>query len=306
MMNTEMSIKKQGNASGKFKLACQQIVAGGTAGFVEVSLMQPLDLIKTRFQIQSIHTEQYSSIGDCIKKIYQNEGILSFYKGILPPILADVPKRATKFFTFEQYKQLFSFGAPSPTALSFTLAGLASGVTEGFLINPFEVVKVRLQAENQVFSKQISAWSMAKVIVHENGFGLSGLNKGLTSTLFRHGIFNMIYFSFYHNIKGYMKPYQDKKLEFLRKFMIGLTGGSIASCINIPFDVAKSRIQGPQPTAGHIKYKTCLRTIHTVYVEEGVKALYKGLLPKMLRLGPGGAIMLLVNEHVLDWLQNNT
>jgi hypothetical protein len=28
-----------------------------------------------------------------------------FYKGILPPILAETPKRATKFFTFEQYKQ---------------------------------------------------------------------------------------------------------------------------------------------------------------------------------------------------------
>lgn len=40
---------------------------------------------------------------------------LSFYKGILPPILAETPKRATKFFTFEQYKRVFLFGAPSPT-----------------------------------------------------------------------------------------------------------------------------------------------------------------------------------------------
>ncbi|XP_071963832.1 mitochondrial 2-oxodicarboxylate carrier-like [Antedon mediterranea] len=305
-MSTGTLNKPTYRPSSKFKGACQQIVAGGTAGFVEVSLMQPLDLIKTRFQIQSIHTEQYSSIVDCVKKIYQTEGVLSFYKGILPPILADIPKRATKFFTFEQYKQLFSFGAPSPTAISFTLAGLAAGVTEGFLTNPFEVVKVRLQAENQAFSKQISAWSMAKVIVHENGFGLSGLNKGLTSTLCRHGVFNMILFGFYHTIKVYSKPYQDKKLEFLRKFMIGLTGGSIASCSNIPFDVAKSRIQGPQPTAGHIKYKTCIRTIHTIYVEEGIKALYKGLTPKIMRLGPGGAIMLLVYEYALDWLQKNT
>ena len=40
---------------------------------------------------------------------------LSFYKGILPPILAETPKRATKFFTFEQYKRVFLFGAPSAT-----------------------------------------------------------------------------------------------------------------------------------------------------------------------------------------------
>lgn len=40
----------------------------------------------------------------------------AIYKGILPPILAETPKRATKFFTFEQYKNLFSFGSATPTA----------------------------------------------------------------------------------------------------------------------------------------------------------------------------------------------
>ena len=38
----------------------------------------------------------------------------SFYKGILPPILVETPKRATKFFTFEQYKRAFSFGGTAP------------------------------------------------------------------------------------------------------------------------------------------------------------------------------------------------
>jgi hypothetical protein len=32
-------------------------------------------------------------------------------------------------------------------------------------------------------------------------------------------------------------------------------------------------------------------------------ALYKGLAPKVLRLGPGGAIMLIVYENVYEYLQ---
>ena len=36
--------------------------------------------------------------------------------------------------------------------------------------------------------------------------------------------------------------------------------------------------------------------------EEGWRALYKGLVPKIMRLGPGGAIMLLVYENVLEYL----
>lgn len=37
--------------------------------------------------------------------------------------------------------------------------------------------------------------------------------------------------------------------------------------------------------------------------EEGARALYKGLLPKVMRLGPGGAIMLLVYEYAYEALQ---
>lgn len=64
-------------------------------------------------------------------------------------------------------------------------------------------------------------------------------------------------------------PCQDPTLEFLRKFTIGLVSGTISSCVNIPFDVAKSRIQGPQPVAGQIKYRTCFQTMALVYREEG-------------------------------------
>jgi len=62
---------------------------------------------------------------------------------------------------------------------------------------------------------------------------------------------------------------QDDLWEFLRKVSIGFVSGTLASCINIPFDVAKSRIQGPQPAPGQIKYQGTFRSIGIVYKEEG-------------------------------------
>ncbi|CAE1295815.1 SLC25A21 [Acanthosepion pharaonis] len=233
------------------------------------SLMHPLDLIKTRFQIQrgAEDPTRYTSLYDCFKKISKSEGLLGFYKGILPPILAETPKRATKFFTFERYKNLFSIGQ--------------------HLSQPV----------------QQSTISTAREILKKDGFGNKGLNKGLTSTLGRHGVFNMIYFSFYHNIKNILPEKEDKTVDFLQRFTIGFLSGVIGSCTNIPFDVAKSRIQGPQPEAGVIKYKTCFQTIKLIYKEEGYLALYKGLVPKVLRLGPGAAIMMIVYENVFQWLK---
>ncbi|XP_067680255.1 mitochondrial 2-oxodicarboxylate carrier-like [Haliotis asinina] len=287
-------------------LMTMQFAAGGCAGFVEVSIMHPLDLIKTRIQIQGglDDVQRYNSIADCVKKMYRNEGALSFYKGILPPLMAETPKRAVKFFTFERYKNVFSYGNYLSQPVVLTLSGLCSGLTEAVVINPFEVVKVKLQAERNSLPKS-STFATAREILAKDGFGLKGLNKGLSATLGRHGVFNMVYFSFYHNIKAIVPEMNDPKHDLARRFVIGLCAGILASCVNIPYDVAKSRIQGPQPVPGQIKYRTCNATIRTVYREEGFLALYKGLLPKVLRLGPGGAIMLLVYEAAFTWMQKN-
>ena len=58
-------------------------------------------------------------------------------------------------------------------------------------------------------------------------------------------------------------------MDVMRRLGIGLCSGVLGSVINIPFDVAKSRIQGPQPVPGQIKYRTCFATIGMVYREEG-------------------------------------
>ncbi|XP_046711092.1 mitochondrial 2-oxodicarboxylate carrier isoform X3 [Silurus meridionalis] len=268
--------------------------------------MHPLDVVKTRFQIQRGVSDpnSYKGLGDSFRTIFYKEGVYGFYKGILPPILAETPKRAVKFFTFEQYKNLLSYTTLSQ-GLALSVAGLGSGLTEALVVNPFEVVKVNLQANRDSFKVQPSTFTQARMIINSDGFGLRGLNKGLTSTLGRHGVFNMIYFGFYFNVKNALPASQDPHLEFMRKFAIGLLSGTISSCVNIPFDVAKSRIQGPQPVPGEIKYRSCFQTMALVYREEGYLALYKGLIPKIMRLGPGGAVMLLVYEYVSDWLHRN-
>lgn len=54
-----------------------------------------------------------------------------------------------------------------------------------------------------------------------------------------------------------------------KRLLIGFTAGSLASAVNIPWDVAKSRIQGPQPDSSTIKYKATAQTIRLVAKEEG-------------------------------------
>lgn len=60
--------------------------------------------------------------------------------------------------------------------------------------------------------QQPSTFAQAQMIINSDGFGLRGLNKGLTSTLGRHGIFNMIYFGFYFNVKNLLPASQVKNV----------------------------------------------------------------------------------------------
>ncbi|CAK5052960.1 unnamed protein product [Meloidogyne enterolobii] len=287
----------------------RQLVAGGTAGMIEVCLMHPLDLVKTRLQIGGGH---YKGLLDCCRQIIRKEGPLGFYKGILPPILAETPKRATKFATFDQYKSLLEalqeFQIPSYARLS--LAGLMSGITEAFVICPFEAVKVRLQSEMNVsLTQQKSAVTMAKEIIKTNGLGTNGLYLGLGATLWRHGVWNLFYFGLYHNLKTLIisTPTQQSSSQtnssgsVLLKLGLGFISGSIASIANIPFDVAKS----PQPKGKSRTYITTWQTISLIKREEGIAALYRGLLPKVMRLGPGGGIMLVVYETVYEFLSKH-
>ena len=57
--------------------------------------------------------------------------------------------------------------------------------------------------------------------------------------------------------------------------------------------MVKSRIQNTTRQAGVVlKYNWTYGALAVVYREEGFRALYKGFAPKVLRLGPGGGVLL--------------
>ena len=113
-----------------------------------------------------------------------------------------------------------------------------------------------------VFIQSPSTWVHARTIIKEDGLGLTGLFRGLGATLWRHGLWNTVYFGFYHNLKPIVLHSEVKVIcicvvyilllhlyYFLQnpsvasRLFLGFLAGSLASIANIPFDVAKSRIQ---------------------------------------------------------------
>ena len=53
-------------------------------------------MVKTRVQLQTgkgAGVDGYNGMVDCFRKIIKNEGARTLYRGIVPPILMEAPKR---------------------------------------------------------------------------------------------------------------------------------------------------------------------------------------------------------------------
>ncbi|XP_037937459.1 mitochondrial 2-oxodicarboxylate carrier-like [Teleopsis dalmanni] len=224
---------------------------------------------------------------------------MAFYKGILPPMMVEIPKRAVKFMFFEQSIRFFLFGQEKPMPISYILAGVCSGIGEGTVINPFEVVKVQQQAARGKMADSEGAMAVAKRIIAQNGFGLKGISRGYFATVWREIFFNIVYFGVYRSILDVLPVYPEKPKELFKKFICGFSCAILGCLFNTPFDMAKSTLQGP---LGMVKYFTIWGTFKSAYADDGLKGVYRGLGPRLLRIGPGGAIMLLVYDQVYGFL----
>lgn len=86
----------------------------------------------------------------------------------------------------------------------------------------------------------------------------------------------------------------------MRNFVAGTLGGVLGTLVNTPFDVVKSRIQNQHE--GPIGY--VFSRVARLYRQEGFRALYKGLAPKLVRLGPGGGLLLVVFDRTSELMRS--
>lgn len=137
--------------------------------------------------------------------------------------------------------------------------------------------------------------------------GTLALYNGFEATLWRHIVWNAGYFGCIFQVRAQLpdpstsgNPNMQKTFNDLAA---GFIGGVAGTTLNTPFDVVKSRIQSVAKVQGvRGKYEWVWPSLRIVAKEEGVKALYKGYVAKILRFGPGGGVLLAVYSTVLEIL----
>lgn len=270
-------------------------LAGTISGAACLFAGHPFDTVKVRMQTQGDATGAISTL----TKTVSDEGILALYKGVTSPLVGMMFETAVLFVVYGQLKIMLQKDPNVPLTLKqYSIAGGLSGIATSFVLTPVELVKCRLQIQRNRLGDVTAAaamkykgpWDCLVKTVKEQG--IKGIFRGLGPTLAREVPGNMAFFGSYEAMKQILTPEgkSTDELSIPRLVLAGGLGGVAYWSTFYPADVAKSRIQ---TTETPLSLFGCLRQI---YAKEGVRGLYRGYIPTVIRAFPANAVMFSVYE----------
>ncbi|XP_054005038.1 mitochondrial basic amino acids transporter-like isoform X1 [Hylaeus anthracinus] len=152
-------------------------IAGTLAGIAQTPICSPIELTKTRMQLQ-VSSTRFSGPLQCLKHTYKYEGIRGVFRGLGITFLREAPSFGIYFTTYEALTKT-SENKPVSTGCMLLAGGLA-GSASWMITYPLDVVKSRIQADSKRYAGMLDC---LKQSVKAEGY--SCLYRGLGSTILR-------------------------------------------------------------------------------------------------------------------------
>ncbi|MCJ1257306.1 hypothetical protein MMC24_005131 [Lignoscripta atroalba] len=289
-------------------------LAGGAAGAVSRTVVSPLERLKILFQIQSAGREEYKlSVGKGLMKMWKEEGWRGLMRGNGTNCVRIVPYSAVQFGSYNIYKRASTpaqnapgefkhalFVESSPGAdlspLQRLVCGGAAGITSVTVTYPLDIVRTRLSIQSASFAalgeasrkKLPGMWETMGTMYRTEG-GISALYRGIVPTVAGVAPYVGLNFMTYESVRNYLTPEGEKNPSAIRKLAAGAVSGAVAQTCTYPFDVLRRRFQINTMSGLGYQYKSIWDAITVIVSQEGLRGLYKGIVPNLLKVAPSMA-----------------
>ena len=272
----------------------RSVIAGATAGAIEISITYPFEFAKTRSQLNR-------RLPDAKKLPWPPFPSKEWYAGCTTLIIGNSIKAAVRFVAFDAYKTLLADADGKVSGPRTVAAGFGAGITESLLaVTPFESIKTQLIDDRK------RAQPRMRGFIHGSGMiarekGIRGFFQGFVPTTARQAANSAVRFSTYTWIKQFAESYvaPGEKLGMVSTFGIGSLAGIVTVYSTMPLDTVKTRMQSLEARQ---HYKNSFSCVASIFKTEGVLTFWSGALPRLGRLSLSGGITFTVYEKVMELL----
>ncbi|KAK0741777.1 mitochondrial carrier domain-containing protein [Apiosordaria backusii] len=312
-------------------------LAGAVSGGVSRTATAPLDRLKVYLLVNTKNVDNPvltaaksghplsamrnagGPIVDAMVTLWKTGGFRTFFAGNGLNVVKIMPESAIRFGSYEASKRFLAAyeGHGDPTQISTVskfVAGGIGGMTAQFCVYPVDTLKFRLQCETVQGGLQGNAllFKTAKTMWADGGFRAAyrGLGLGLIG-MFPYSAIDIGTFEFLKKkyTKTMAKYYgiheEDAKLGNVATAVLGASSGALGATMVYPLNVLRTRLQ-TQGTAMHPPTYTGIVDVATRTVKnEGVRGLYKGLTPNILKVAPALSITWVCYENMKKLLKLN-
>ncbi|KAI0472589.1 mitochondrial carrier domain-containing protein [Xylariaceae sp. FL0804] len=306
------------NRSARFREFVSQPVAaafcgGGVAGAVSRTVVSPLERLKILFQVQSAgHNEYKLSVGRALVKMWKEEGWRGLMRGNGTNCIRIVPYSAVQFGSYNLYKRSFFEKTPGGplSPIERLICGGIAGITSVFFTYPLDIVRTRLSIQTASFAalgeaskggKHPGMWT-TMITMYKNEGGVWALYRGIIPTVAGVAPYVGLNFMTYEFVRKTLTPEGDQNPSAGRKLLAGAISGAVAQTCTYPFDVLRRRFQINTMSGMGYQYKSIGDAVRLIIAQEGIRGLYKGLIPNLLKVAPSMAANWLSFEVTRDFL----
>lgn len=277
------------------------MLAGALAGISEHAVMFPVDSIKTRMQVFATSpVAVYSGVGNAFARISSTEGMRALWRGVTSVVLGAGPAHAVHFGTLEAVRELAGGNQAGNTWVATSLAGASATIASDALMNPFDVIKQRMQVHQSEFR---SVLACARTVLRYEGIG--AFYVSYPTTLAISIPFNAIQFTVYEQSKRFMNPRNEYSPT--SHIVSGAVAGAVAAAVTTPLDVAKTILQtrGTSSESDIRSVRGMTDAIRVIWRRDGFKGFGRGLTPRVLTIMPSTALCWLSYEFFKAAIRTN-
>lgn len=258
------------------------LYCGAIARAVQVVTMYPVDTIKTRVQF----SRQASMTATARLRTAIGQGGL--YRAVAPTMLGQIPYGMITFGVLEWARTSMREKYPTAPGWASTCAAAALGDTLGSLwLVPSEVVKQKTQAG------VYSGAAAAAAGVARNGPG--AFYQGYGAALARDVPFRIVQFVVFERVLAEFRARAGHPTSAVENLTFGALAGTVAAAVTCPLDVIRTRMMAQGSGADRLfvnAFDCVVKTVRT----EGVRAMFRGIMPRCGLIGPSSAVFFLAYE----------